>query len=42
MYADCLEAIKKQYDWNSAELEWLFNYDGPMSTAVDDWLTALS
>ena len=42
MYADCLEAIKKQCDWNSADLEWLFNYDGPMSTAVDNWLTAFS
>lgn len=38
MYTDCLEAIKKQRGWNSEKVEWLFNYDGPMSAAVDDWL----
>ena len=40
MYADCLDAIKNRLDWNGDELEWLFNYDGPMSAAVDEWLTA--
>lgn len=39
MYATCLDAIKKQQGWGDAEFEWLFNYDGPISAAVDDWLT---
>ena len=39
MHTTCLEAIKKQCGWSAEELEWLFNYGGPMSTAVDEWLT---
>lgn len=39
MLATCLNAIRKQQGWSSEELEWLFNYDGPMSEAVDEWLT---
>ena len=39
MLATCLNAIRKQQGWSSEELEWLFNYDGPISEAVDEWLT---
>ena len=39
MLAACLDAIKKQCGWNNEELEWLFNYGAPMSTAVEEWLT---
>ena len=38
LYGVCLEAIKKQWDLSVEEQEWLFNYDGPMSAAIDDWL----
>ena len=34
----CLNAIREHQSWDSEELEWLFNYDGPISAAVDDWL----
>lgn len=41
MLTTCLNAIKKQCGWNSDELEWLFNYDGPMRVIGDEWLTAI-
>ena len=38
MLAACLDAVRAQWGWNSEELEWLFNYGGPLNAAVDEWL----
>ncbi len=38
MLAACLDVIKKQQGWDCEELEWLFNYDGPINATVDEWL----
>ncbi len=39
MLAACLDVIRKQWGWDSENLEWLFNYGGPLNSAVDEWLT---
>ena len=39
MLAACLDVIGKQQGWGCEDLEWLFNYDGPINAVVDKWLT---
>ena len=39
MLTACLNAIRKQQGWSSEELEWLFDCNGSISAAVDEWLT---
>lgn len=38
MLAACLDVIRKQQGWGYEALEWLFNYDGSINAAVDEWL----
>ena len=35
----CLNVIRQQQGWGSEELEWLFDCNGPINEAVDEWLT---
>lgn len=39
MLAACLDVIRQQQGWGREDLEWLFNCDGPINAAVDEWLT---
>lgn len=38
MLAACLDAVRKQRGWSCEELEWLFEDNGPVNVAVDEWL----
>ena len=37
--ATSIDAIRKRQGWDSEELDWLFDCNGPISVAVDEWLT---